>query len=126
MSKELKTEKTLYDVQKEMYKQVPPLDAIMVTKNIEEISQKMNDSYKYGLLLCRELNDYTIFDLTNKDNNEAQEKIKNELLLSFQSRGEIMDMMDGSDEDSWHIWVKQNDEYYMYLLFKCDDWVINI
>lgn len=126
MSKELKTEKTLYDVQKEMYKQVPPLDAIVVTKNIEEISQKMHDSYRYGLLLCRELNDYTIFDLTNKNNNETQEKIKNELLLSFQSRGEIMDMMDGSDENSWQIWVKQNDEYYMYLLFKCDDWVINI
>lgn len=115
---------TQYEMKKKQYLEVTPLDPLLVVSNIKEISEKMFDSSShYYMLLCNDRKDYTIFHLSDAFVDAVLEQ---ELLETIQNRGEIMDIYDGCQDNSWEIWVKDNGECFCYILFEYDSGVIEI
>lgn len=115
---------TQYEMKKNLYSEVAPLDALLVTSNIKEISEKMiNSSSRYYMLLCNDRRDYTVFAL---DECSMAQKLKTELQETIQNRGEIIDMYDGCQDNSWEIWIRDNGKCFCYILFEYDSGVIEI
>ena len=110
-----------YDYMKACMKQIEtPLDPITVMTNLDEIADKVINFSNYYMLLCKERSDYTVIHLTHKAPAEEEKKLFKELLLDcFQSRGAIIDMRDGVEDNSWEIWLRDTitNEDVMYILF---------
>lgn len=81
-------------------------------------------SFKYFMLLCRELNDYTVFDFQSYNYAKGKEELVN--LLAH--RGRLLDIEYDHTTDSYEIWVraKSDKKPHMYKLFDCNDFVIQI
>ena len=92
----------------------------------------------YAGLLCRELNDYTVFRTNGKFHSMVREIIE-----VLQSRGEILDISYTQDgyAEAYQCWVRtstltpeQAEEFgidmganiHMYMLFDASDWVIEV
>jgi hypothetical protein len=76
------------------------------------------------MLLCHELRDYTVlsFRTSSKHCYEAGE----ELSETLANRGQILDIYYEQPEDAYAIWVKIDNEVYIYYLFAYDAGVIEI
>ncbi len=76
---------------------------------------------KYYMLLCRELNDYTIFYMEHEKLFELTEEIKEVL----ESRGVILEIAFSHASNFFECWVRRdNGQVNMYAFFPCDDWVV--
>lgn len=91
---------------------------------ITDYLKEMNN--KYYMMLCREQNDYTIFHLTN----ESDEKIKeltdvlvDECLLN---RGSVKGIDLTEDKQALEIWLKIDDEVYVYYFFPYDAALVEV
>lgn len=122
---------TLYDLNKNLYKQVPHMNSNdfdnMATNMALWFSSRAQR--KYFMFLCRELNDYTIFHFNSANYNAARE----ELVDLIRSRGNAcIDIQYDHAGDNYDIWLKRYDvetkeaQVYMYKLFPCDDFIIEI
>lgn len=116
---------TLYEANKEAYKQLTPPTDEEIDNQLTSIGAWFSSKYDdtYFMLLCRELYDFTIFRLKNSEYFEAIQEIKEVL----QSRGTILEIAYSHDFHFYECWIKtDNDEVFMYAFFPCDDFVIEV
>lgn len=115
---------TLYEINKEIMRQLPPLQGDDLDKQLASIgawfSSDMNK--RYYMLLCRERADYTIFQFNSENYNKA---IK-ELVSILEERGTILKISYVHAQNAYEIWIKDMNEVYMFMLFDCDDFIIEI
>lgn len=115
---------TLYQTNCDIYKQLPQM-----TKEAFE-TQTLNvaawfssrTERKYFMFLCRELNDYTIFEFIDPNYDKAKEELRD--LITSRGLPILIDY--NHQQDSYEIWIKRNNEVHMYMLFPCDDFIIPI
>lgn len=89
-----------------------------------ELNDKKSDLYNYiavyqdYALLCRERYDFTAFRVRNSSITAV-----NELMECLMNRGSIISI-DKEEDNTWEIWLKIDDEAFMYKFFHCD-WIID-
>ena len=116
---------TLYEWNKEAFKQEKPLDAIALNVCVNEMIIDAGDKSKYNklpitwMLLCRERNDYTIFEI-----NTIEGTIK-EMKEVLKERGKVLSI-DKQENGAYEIWLRDHDteENVMYMFFECSGFII--
>ena len=98
------------------------VDSIEFNKKANEIAEKMISRHAW-MLLCRERNDYTVFDNTDYS---SKKKISKELIPTLHNRGSVI-FMDEQKNGAWEIWIrdKVTCENFAYYLFDYSNAIIN-
>ena len=123
---------TVYDINKAVYsnqseKMSKTLVQPLLEKIIEWFKVKALREAQYYMFLCRDRNDYTIFNFLK---NNPEKGIK-ELTELIESRGILKDIIYNEKYNYYEFWISINDEgfrpeEYMYILFPCNEFVIEI
>lgn len=114
-----------YDIQKQMYKQVPKATDIVLNTAYASIGAWFSARYedKYFVLMNREKMDINIFHFQDSNYQYAKEQIK-ELL---ESRGEVVDIQFDHQNQGYDCWVKTDaDDILLYKLFDAQFMVIEV
>lgn len=108
---------SLYDINKSTMAQMQPislkqrLEAVKIIKDF--CSGATSDNY--FMLLCRDLNYYTIFPVRN--NNANSQAVGTAVLTCAENVGQIVDVERNTDTNSIEIWIKTNDDAYCMFFF---------
>jgi hypothetical protein len=122
--KEIDFGATLYDANKQLIKQIEkPLTHPELAAKQEELEDYFEGIVKYAMLLCREQNDYTVFNLDGKSIT-APHMAAREALGCCIDRGEVMSIEKTEDGIAYEIWIMIDNEPYCYYLFPYDQAVI--
>ena len=115
---------TLYDFNKQLMKDEPPLDPIQFANKINEVVNTLH-SCKYIMLLCHERRDYTLFNLNKYD--WTIEALKEDISEVLSNRGIIL-AIDYQGTGAYEIWIKDNasEECFAYYLFDYSMGVIEV
>ena len=116
----------LYDANKQLSHSEPLMVEPIKLKKWTELKEYIFEKpYAYYMLLCHERRDYTIFHLVNDDKISAN-VLPVELFACLRNRGGLvsMDLVNGGT--AWEIWLRIDDEDFMYALFPYDEGVIEI
>ena len=117
---------TLYEANKQIMKNQKPISAIEKAAIQEKIASWFNWKIDaYAMLLCRERYDFTVFHLYEKENPNPPALAAKELMECIQNRGELLSAEELED-GAWEIWVKIDDEPFVYYLFNYDEAVIEV
>ena len=84
-----------------------------------------DNKHHYFMFLCREKNDYTIFRIAAKEEG----KFKRQLTRLAYSRGVPVNITHNKILNGYEFWIKEpktDGEVFMYALFNCNDFVIEI
>lgn len=114
----------LYDINKQLMVTMPEMtdaEIDLITPQLEEWFNWTLDGY--AMLLCRERYDFTVFHLYEKQNPYPQKVAVSELFELLKERGKILSI-EKADEISWEIWIKIDEEAFVFYLFGCDRWII--
>lgn len=117
----------LYDFSKSLIVNESPMDAIALNKRVKEVAQEIKDSKaKYYCLLCRERNDYTIFNL--KRDYEVS-KLSSDLFVTLANRGSVI-FIDNCEDNktAYEIWIRGNskEDNAAYYLFNYDEGIVEV
>ena len=122
----------LYEFNKMAYNKVSAIPANKAEEKFNEIEAWFSATYgtvnefnsvnHYQMLLCRELSDYTVFAQLSSNAEAA----KLDLQDVISGRGTLLDIVYNSDMNTYEIWIraKQDGEIHMYILFRCDSFVL--
>lgn len=77
---------------------------------------------QYYMLLSNENRDYTVFNFLTDNYYKAVQELKEVL----STRGNIHSIDYNHAEKYYEIWMKKDDELSIYLLFPCNDFIIEI
>lgn len=123
---------TVYDINKAVYSnQSEKMPETLVQPMLEKVSNwfktKALCEAQYYMFLCRDRNDYTIFNFIK---NNPEKGIK-ELIELIQSRGILKDIVYNEKYNYYEFWISIDTEgfrpeEYMYILFPCNEFVIEI
>jgi len=116
---------TLYDFNKQIMlqqKNITKSDLETKKATLEDWFNQQLD--EYAMLLCRERYDFTVFHLYSKLNPNPPKIAVSELIDLLKERGTILSIEKDNTNTAWEIWIKINNEAFLYYLFNCDDWVI--
>ena len=116
---------TLYDFNKQIMlqqKNITKSDLKTKKAALEDWFNQQLD--EYAMLLCRERYDFTVFHLYSKLNPNPPKIAVSELIDLLKERGTILSIEKDNTNTAWEIWIKINNEAFLYYLFNCDDWVI--
>ena len=111
----------LYDMNKQIMKQVTPVEKIKMFANIKNYF--LSREHKYYMMLCHERRDYTVLKMNSRF---SADKAITELDECFQYRGELYSAELDASENAIEIWLKINNEMFCYYLFPYDDAVIEV
>lgn len=114
---------TLYDLNKSA---LATAKALNIT---EEFKKKKEEFYnyikkhnnKFYMLLCNEQKDYTIFNLLFPD---TPKMCYYELAECLENRGELLSFEPTEDGVAYEIWLRIEDEIFVYYFFPYDNAVI--
>jgi hypothetical protein len=126
MSKSKMTLGTLYDFNKQLMSQAKELRRIDFKDSLNQIKDFIKEKdNKYFMLLCKERSDYTVFVLfKNEDFN--RQIFKKELSECLINRGQILSIERTKDKQAYEIWIKIDEEAFVYYLFPYDLGVIEV
>lgn len=123
----------LYEFNKIAYNKVTAIPADKAEEKFKEIETWFGATYgtlnessgtetHYQMLLCRELSDYTVFAQLSSNAEAATLDLQDVV----SGRGALLDVVYNSDVNAYEIWIraKQDNDVHMYMLFRCDDFVI--
>ena len=117
---------SVYDLNRSLYKNVPPMAADSAQEFFNNVGMWFSSKpgNVYFMFLCRELNDYTIFHFGTTNFAQGQTELED----LVKSRGELKDIEYNHDTDSYDFWVTSvfDEEVHMYKLFMCQDFIIEI
>lgn len=116
-------EMNLYDMNKQIMNQKAPLGLDEIKNEIAEIAAWLSyEKDKYFMLLCHEQRDYTLlhFTGTNKRVYEASLELRDVL----ECRGIILDI--AYDQNCYSIWMRIDDDSFLYHLFPYDIGVVEV
>lgn len=108
----------LYDANKQLLANEKPLDPIIKSKKIHNIADTINKKTgkeSFYMLLCRERNDYTLFNFRNPQDYSDFINDFNECLYN---RGEVL-AIDKQESGAWEIWLRdiETEEIVVYYFF---------
>lgn len=118
-------ELTMYDVNKQLMNQREPLSDKDIAHEVAGIAAWFSyETDRYFMLLCRELADYTVFNFLpgSKKCYEASQ----ELLECLANRGEVLDISYDNDGRYYSIWLRIDDDSFLYHLFPYSIGVIEV
>lgn len=115
-----------YSIHKQMYaKMESPKPEDLVTQ-FTSLGAWASTHYKshYYMMLCREINYYTVFNLIDPNYDKFVSDIKE--CLAF--KGRVIDIQYNHAADAYEIWVKEykTGEVFMYMLFEAEDFVVEV
>ena len=115
----------LYQMNKQIIAQQKPLSK----KDFEKIEKELEQWFNwyldgYAMLLCRERYDFTVFHLYQKANKNPPAVAAKELIELVKERGTPFSMERNLDDNNWEIWIKIDNELFVYYLFDCENMVI--
>ena len=117
---------SLYDMNRYFYSQMPDMDEKKKEELIMNIAMWFSSkpTNKFFMMLCRELNDYTIFHFEHPNYSKG----KTELEELLKSRGQVKDIYYNHDTDTYDFWLLSSldGQIQMYKIFMCDDFIIQI
>lgn len=111
----------LYDANKQLMENEPPMDPIMFNRKTYECAQAMIDG-KYWMLLCHERRDYTVFNLQGE---VTVRNINKDLIDCLKNRGIVL-AIDRQPDGAYEIWIrdKKTKDNVIYYLFNYEFGVI--
>ena len=111
---------TLYDLNKQVMAQLPPQDENTMAHNWNVIGDWFGkDECRWFMLMCKERSDFTFIHITDNQFTKAIQELQ-EIL---KERGQILAIQYQHGEDAFEIWIKKDDEVFMFMLFGAD-WMI--
>ena len=115
---------TAYELNRQLLAKVDDMKEQAIINKMNEVgawlSSKPNSHYY--MLLCRERNDYTIFRIIDAHYYE----ITQEMIEVFQSRGAIVAINYSHVCGTYEVWIRVNEDEqpYLFMLFDCDDMIV--
>ena len=126
MSESKMTLGTLYDFNKQLMSQAKELRRIDFKDSLNEIKDFIKEKdNKYFMLLCKERSDYTVFVLFKNEDFDRQ-IFKKELSECLANRGQVLSIEKTKDKQAYEIWIKVDEEAFVYYLFPYDLGVIEV
>lgn len=126
MSESKMTLGTLYDFNKQLMSQAKELRRIDFKDSLNQIKDFIKEkNNKYFMLLCKERSDYTVFILFKNEDFDRQ-IFKKELSECLTNRGQILSIEETKDKQAYEIWIKIDEEAFVYYLFPYDLGVIEV
>lgn len=115
---------TLYELNQNAYSRLSKMTSAEIKQAIDKNIKMFNDSDGYLMLLCKELSDYTVFNVITMDNPID---LWEEIIDLLKSRGTLK-AIEGKEDGTVEFWVqcKNDDICHMYLLFNYNWGVIDI
>ena len=122
---------SLYDMNKQLSATEDVLTAPELAKKQLDLQEWFKDNIDvggYAMLLNNELHYYTIFYLDD-DRMDTYGQAASECIGCCSDRGEIVSMSLRPEDNNYEIWVRMTmdedtTEDYIFMLFPCDDFVI--
>ena len=115
-----------YSIHKQMYAKTEQPSQEELMTMYASLGAWASTHYKshYYMLLCRDINYYTVFNLIDPN----YDKFVNEIKECLAFKGRVVDIQYNHAADAYEIWVKEykTDEMYMYMLFEAEDFVIEV
>ena len=101
---------SVYDMNKQLISQLPDIDDIAILTNIRKYK---NDDGKQFMLICRDINYYTLFAL----DKESEDRMEQEVLNCIKDIGtpKSIERIDGTD--AMEIWAQPKDEEPLVMYF---------
>ena len=116
---------TLYELNKGAFKDAKALN---VKKEIKRLNKELFSffaNHSYFMLLCNDLKDYTVFALTSSAPRQVQiNEAKEGLIDCLRNRGELLSIDKTEDGIAFEIWLRIEEEIYVYYFFPYDDAII--
>lgn len=116
---------TLYELNKSAMRASKTLD---IKKIIEEKDKELFNFFatnKFAMLLCNEQKDYTVFAMISNQSRESQvATAKEELYTCLSNRGELLSFEKTEDGIAFEIWLRINEEIFVYYLFPYNEAVL--
>lgn len=116
---------TLYELNKSAMRASKTLD---IKKTIKEKDKELFNFFatnKFVMLLCNEQKDYTVFAMISNQSRESQvATAKEELYTCLSNRGELLSFEKTEDGIAFEIWLRINEEIFVYYLFPYNEAVL--
>lgn len=116
---------TLYELNKSAMRASKTLD---IKKTIKEKDKELFNFFatnKFAMLLCNEQKDYTVFAMISNQSRENQvATAKEELYTCLSNRGELLSFEKTEDGIAFEIWLRINEEIFVYYLFPYNEAVL--
>lgn len=116
---------TLYELNKSAMRASKTLD---IKKTIKEKDKELFNFFatnKFAMLLCNEQKDYTVFAMISNQSRESQvATAKEELYTCLNNRGELLSFEKTEDGIAFEIWLRINEEIFVYYLFPYNEAVL--
>lgn len=111
---------SLYELNKQVMAQLHPQDEVIMSHNWDAISDWFKkDKDCWFMLMCKERSDFTLFHITNNHFVKGVQELKEVL----QERGQILAIQYQHKENAFEIWIKNEKEVFMFMLFTAS-WMI--
>lgn len=125
MSETTLFETNLYDLNKQIMSTKKIMKKDRINHELKNLAAWVNSKEdNYFMLLCHERRDYTIFRLLEKDNKYS--KFTKELLETLKNRGDILEIELEKANEVYSIWIKDENESFVYYFFPYDMGVITV
>lgn len=125
MSEETVSMGNLYEMNKSILAKANPLKKHEIKDGIRQIAKAYTDA-KYYMLLCRELYDFTIFNLNDNDLSDNKTTFITDLYECLTNRGEVLSIEKDTTGEAFEIWIKTEEDLYAYYFFPYDLGVIEV
>lgn len=116
---------TLYELNKSAMRASKTLD---IRETIKEQDKELFNFFatnKFAMLLCNEQKDYTVFAMISNQSRENQvATAKEELYTCLSNRGELLSFEKTEDGIAFEIWLRINEEIFVYYLFPYNEAVL--
>ena len=116
---------TLYELNKSAMRASKTLD---IRETIKEKDKELFNFFainKFAMLLCNEQKDYTVFAMISNQSRENQvATAKEELYTCLSNRGELLSFEKTEDGIAFEIWLRINEEIFVYYLFPYNEAVL--
>lgn len=116
---------TLYELNKSAMRASKTLD---IRETIKEKDKELFNFFatnKFAMLLCNEQKDYTVFAMISNQSRENQvATAKEELYTCLNNRGELLSFEKTEDGIAFEIWLRINEEIFVYYLFPYNEAVL--
>lgn len=118
---------TLYDLNKGAMAQMTSLDIREIMEQQDENLTNFFSKGQYFMLLCNDIRDYTVFNLTT---GSKIANAKEELYTCLSNRGELLGLDPTEDGVAFEIWLRMKtedgeDHIFVYYMFPYDEAVLH-
>lgn len=113
----------LYELNKQVMSQLPPQTEDIMAHNWAVIGDWFGkDKDRWFMLMCKERSDFTFFHITDNQFVKGVQELKEVL----EERGQILAIQYLHGEDAFEIWVKNEEEVFMFMLFAAGWMIVEI